>query len=444
MLPPKLFFERMQNIGCNVDELMQAYSMPPKHSIRINTLKLPLDKTSMLGLKLSPVPFSPLGFIIEEDIKAGSLPWHHAGAYYVQEPSAMSAVTALDPQPGEYVLDMCAAPGGKTTQIAELMNNEGLLWSNEFVRSRAQPLISNIERMGVTNAVVSSLHPDAIAEAFPEAFDRVLVDAPCSGEGMFRKDNFAIQEWSVEHVCSCAQRQAAILESAAKCLRPGGVLVYSTCTFSPEENEKNIIAFLENHPDFSLEKIPAEFGRSGLNLSDAYDLTLTRRVYPMDGGEGHFVARMRRQGEINSCRAEAYDEDYPQPAAELLSSCFSYYHKGKIKEAGEGVYLVPPAFSSFDALPVLRAGVLIGTKKKGRIEPEHAMFMAANENMCKNVLHLPPESRELAAFLHGETVESEKCASGYCAVACGGIITGFGKCSNCVVKNHYPKGLRVL
>jgi len=445
MLPPKDFFDRMKNICPDIDALEASYSQPPFRAIRINPLKIQADKADF-GFELSALPFSPLGFAVaDDDLRLGRSPWHHAGAYYVQEPAAMSAVTALEPQPGEYILDMCAAPGGKSTQIASLMDGQGLLWCNEYVRNRAQSLISNIERMGITNAVVSSLGPETIAETLEGFFDRVLVDAPCSGEGMFRKEEAAIREWSVEHVHSCANRQAAILDCAARCVRPGGVLVYSTCTFAPEENENNILSFLKRHSDFQLEPITASFGRQGISISDEHDLTLTRRIYPMDGGEGHFVARMRRSGNPETIfHPENQSSVIPDDVLELLNSCFYNIPSGIIRTIGDDIYLLPPAMPEYCRLPVLRAGVLAGTRRKNRIEPAHALFMASKAENCRNIINLQPDSPELNAFLHGETISVDEQIKGWCAASCGGIVTGFGKCSGGVLKNHYPKGLRLL
>ena len=197
---------------------------------------------------------------------SGRQPLHHAGAFYVQEPSAASAVTVLAPVPGDRVLDLCAAPGGKSTQIAGALQGQGLLWSNEVVRNRAQVLLSNMERMGVRNAVVSSCRPDLLCERLAGYFDKVLVDAPCSGEGMFRREPQAVKEWSLAHTEACAARQLAILNSAAQAVREGGVLVYSTCTFAPVENEGVVSAFLQKHPGFVLEETGLSGGRQGLSL----------------------------------------------------------------------------------------------------------------------------------------------------------------------------------
>ena len=290
---PAAFLQAMERLlGTEYPVFLQSYQQPPRRGLRRNPLKCSQPQLeAALPFALEPTAFSPLSYAFaagEEGV--GRLPAHHAGLFYVQEPSACSAVTVLDPQPGEKVLDLCAAPGGKSTQIAGLLAGEGLLWSNEIVKSRAQALLSNVERLGVANAVVSSCHPQRLCQSLQGFFDKVLVDAPCSGEGMFRRDPAAVAQWSPESPAACAQRQRAILDSAALAVREGGVLVYSTCTFSREENEDNVRWFLSAHPEFALLPIEAGFGRPGVEGLPV------RRIYPMDGGEGHFVAKFQRVG----------------------------------------------------------------------------------------------------------------------------------------------------
>ena len=292
---PAAFLQAMERLlGTEYPAFLQSYQQPPRRGLRRNPLKCGQPQLeAALPFALEPTAFSPLSYAFaagEEGV--GRLPAHHAGLFYVQEPSACSAVTVLDPQPGEKVLDLCAAPGGKSTQIAGLLAGEGLLWSNEIVKSRAQALLSNVERLGVPNAVVSSCHPQRLCQSLQGFFDKVLVDAPCSGEGMFRRDPAAVAQWSPESPAACAQRQRAILDSAALAVREGGVLVYSTCTFSREENEDNVRWFLSAHPEFALLPIEAGFGRPGVG-----DLPV-RRIYPMDGGEGHFVASSSGWGKM--------------------------------------------------------------------------------------------------------------------------------------------------
>lgn len=446
MLPIE-FLERMKILmGDEYEYFLAQYEMTHTRGVRVNTLKLKPENADVLGFELEPIPFATEGFRLLSEERIGASPYHHAGAFYSQEPSAMSGVTALDPQPGEFILDMCAAPGGKSTQIAARLGGKGCIWSNEYVRSRANILISNIERCGIKNAVVTSMRPDALAEKTGAVFDRVLVDAPCSGEGMFRREENAVRDWSPENVAACAVRQAEILDSAAKCLKDGGVLVYSTCTFSPEENEKNIIAFLERHPEFYIEEIPAVFGRNGLNLSEKYDLTLTRRIYPQDGGEGHYAARLRKRGELgeNDCYAQNVKENaQTKMLRELYESCFSSEPGGSLAVFGNVGYMLPENMPNVPLSGVLRAGVPLGEIKSNRVEPAHGIFMAAAMNECRRYIDLSADSAELETFLHGEEIACTG-ENGFTAVCCNGIVTGFGKVSGGKLKNRYPKGLRTL
>lgn len=438
---PNDFTDRMKEyLGNEYGAFLDCYDMPAEHGIRLNTLKCSaevLKNTFPVVLRNSP--FSPLSFYIDEDIKVGKLPLHSAGAFYSQEPSASSAVTILDPKPGDKVLDMCAAPGGKSTQIAALLGGRGLLWSNEVVRSRANILLSNVERMGIKNAVVSSVYPDVIAKRLSGFFDKILVDAPCSGEGMFRKNQAAVAEWSVEHVKTCAVRQLAILDCAAECLVKNGILVYSTCTFSYEENEGVCKGFLAAHPDFEMVPIDVEFGRS------AFEGIPALRIFPMDGGEGHFVAKFKRKSENFA---------YPSPyifkkqaselalAQELYAKIFLDKLSSKMIVNSDLVLILPDELPELTGLGVLRAGLAFGEIQKNRIEPHHAAFMAAKKDDCVSCINFSQDSSELMKYLHGEEIECDN--SGYTAVCAEGITVGFGKSSAGKLKNRYPKGLRYL
>ncbi len=444
---PEEYLNRMKSLlGDEFDSFISQYELPHSRGLRVNTLKADISKAESFGFSLQKIPFAAEGYKILSDEKPGSSPYHHAGAFYSQEPSAMSAVTALDPMPGEYILDLCAAPGGKSTQIAARLCGKGCLWSNEYVRSRANILISNIERCGIRNAVVTSMRPDALAAKTGAVFDRVLVDAPCSGEGMFRREENAVRDWSPENVAACAIRQAEILDSAACCLKSGGVLVYSTCTFAPEENEKNIISFLLRHPEFYLEDIPFDFGRKGLDLSDRYDLSLTRRIYPSDGGEGHFVARLRKIGEPSENRAYSHrskESAQTKMLRDFYTDCFSDIPHGSFAVYGNYGYLLSESMPDVPLDGVIRAGIPIGEIKNNRIEPSHALFMAAKKEDCLRFTDLASNSTELSSFLHGEEILCDS-ENGFTAVCCDGIVTGFGKVSGGRLKNRYPKGLRTL
>lgn len=437
---PEEYLRRMKKmLGDEFPSLKEAYRSPAFRGIRFNPLKCTGETLKeSLPYPLRDSPFSPLGFYLPGNAeRIGSLPLHHAGAFYVQEPSASSAVTVLDPKPGERILDLCAAPGGKSTQIASLMTGKGVLWSNEVVRGRVNALLSNLERIGVRNAVVSCCHPARLCRALAGYFDRVLVDAPCSGEGMFRRSAEAVRDWSPAHVKACAVRQLLILGCAASAVRESGVLVYSTCTFSKEENEDVVSAFLAGHGDFRLEDCGVPFGRPGF-------LPQTRRIYPMDGGEGQFVARMRRVSP-NPCSVRPGEKTEGKDAEMALALYREIFRKdpvGRIEQSRSDFFLAPENFPKTDGLGVLRAGVMLGTLRVGRVEPAHALFMAGNAEDFRNALSLAADSAEAAAFLRGEELNAAGQAGGYCAVLIDGMPVGFGKCSNGRIKNHYPKGLR--
>ena len=279
---PELFLERMKGqLGEEYEDFLSSLERPRAVALRFNPLKG--DKIPPLPFLGEPVPWEPLGYYYDPEARPGLHTFHDAGVYYLQEASAMAPVVLLDPQPGEKILDLCAAPGGKTTQIAGRMMGKGLLVCNEINPKRARILSSNMERMGVSNGLTLNEHPANLAERFPSFFDRVLVDAPCSGEGMFRKEEAAVTDWSPETVEMCAQRQTEILHSAARMVKPGGRLVYSTCTFAPAEDELAVAKFLENHPEFSPESVEAPWFAAGENGS--------HRMWPHKLlGEGHFAA----------------------------------------------------------------------------------------------------------------------------------------------------------
>lgn len=438
------FTEQMHKLlgESDYNAFLQTANDPPFRGVRVNTLKCSVEKACrFLPFLTEQSPFCKESFYLPQNIKSiGDEPFHHAGAFYVQEPSASAAVTVLDVQPHEKVLDLCAAPGGKSTQIAAALNSTGLLWCNEIVKSRAMILLSNIERMGVSNAVVSSYHPDILCNSLNGFFDKVLVDAPCSGEGMFRKDPSAIAEWSAEHSKSCAVRQTAVLESACKALKDGGTLVYSTCTFSVYENEDVITGFLKNHPEFELADCCAAFGKRALEKAV--------RILPQHGGEGHFVAKLVKKGKLYSDTeyTNSSNSVFPEKKA-ALSMYDEIFNKRVFGEVliktGDKVLLLPEAeLPPLSGLGVIRAGLLLGEIKKNRIEPCHSLFMAGKKEYFNNFVDLEYNSDILKQYLHGEEIEINGMIKGYTAVLCEGISTGFGKASGGVLKNRYPKGLR--
>lgn len=467
---PKGFESRMKRLlGKDYAAFLSGYERPLQRGLRVNTLKCTADRfQEIFPCSIEPSSFAAEGFAVKDVFRAGSDPLHHAGAYYMQEPSAMSAVTVLNPKPGEKVLDLCAAPGGKSTQIAAALRGQGLLWANEFIRSRAHILAQNIERCGVRNTVVSNTDVKTVCAGLTGFFDAVLVDAPCSGEGMFRKEPAALEQWSEDNIKLCAKRQEEILWAAADVVGTGGRLVYSTCTFAPEENECQIARFLLKHPDFELVDTGVPFGRPGFSfeqISDfftAFDdedyrenaaelsavpLSKTRRIFPQDGGEGHFIALMKRSGDKDRLYStfEVNQNDTNRNSfIDLYNQCFSDKPFGIPVTVGGIVRLIPEELPNLKGLGVLSAGVAAAEICKNRLEPCHALYMAVPDaSRCTSLISLKQNDPRLNAFLKGETIDVPDC-KGWTAVAVEGIVTGFGKASNGVLKNRYPKGLRLL
>ena len=426
---PEAFLTRMRaQLGGEYEAFLQSLERPRAVALRFNPLKGDKPQLPFVG---ESVPWEKDGYYYDPESRPGLHVYHEAGVYYLQEASAMAPVALLEPQPGERICDLCAAPGGKTTQIAGRMGGKGFLLCNEINPKRAKILARNIERMAVANALVTNEHPENLAKRFPGFFDRVLVDAPCSGEGMFRKEEAAVTDWSQETVEMCARRQAEILRSAAKLLRPGGRLVYSTCTFSPEEDEGAVAAFLEEHPQFEPESIEAPWFTPGENGSF--------RMWPHKLlGEGHFAAVLRKK--------DGETEDIPIPAGEKLPKQWLDFAKemgivlpeGKAVSFGSGLYWAPKEMPDISRLKVLRPGLELGTVKKDRFEPAHALALWLKD--CKTVQDYEPESGEIRAYLHGDVVPSQK--KGWCLITAGGYSIGWGKGDGMVLKNHYPKGLR--
>lgn len=426
---PEAFLQRMEaQLGSEYPAFLESLERPRAVALRFNPLK---GERPVLPFVGAPVPWEPEGFYYDPETRPGLHVYHEAGVYYLQEASAMAPVALLDPKPGERVCDLCAAPGGKTTQIAGRMLGRGFLVCNEINPKRAKILSRNIERMGVANALVTNEHPQTLASRFPGFFDRVLVDAPCSGEGMFRKEEAAVTDWSQETVQMCARRQREILDSAARLVRPGGRLVYSTCTFAPEEDEETVAAFLEAHPEFTPEPVEAPWFVPGENAS--------YRMWPHKLlGEGHFAAVFRKtqgeSGEVPACPGEKCPKAWESFAKELDITL----PEGKAVSFGQSLYWAPMELPELNRLKVLRPGLELGTERKGRFEPAHALALWLKT--CAVAESFPPESPEMKAYLHGDVVPSGK--KGWCLVQAGGYTIGWGKGDGSVLKNHYPKGLR--
>ncbi len=428
---PQAFLDRMKDqLGDEYPAFLQSLERPRAVALRFHPLKSPTDALPFVG---APVPWEPQGYYYDPQSRPGLHPYHEAGVYYLQEASAMAPVALLDPQPGELICDLCAAPGGKSTQIAGRLQGKGLLLSNEINPKRSKILSRNIERMGVANALVTNEHPQHLADRLPGFFDRVLIDAPCSGEGMFRKEEAAVTDWSPETVAMCARRQEEILHSGAQLLRPGGRLVYSTCTFAPEENEQAIDRFLSAHPEFVPEAVDAPWFVPGENSSF--------RLWPHKLlGEGHFAAVLRKTGQSEQDTDFTPGEKLPQSWLSFAKDLGISLPEGKAVTFGQSLYWAPKQQPCLSGLKVLRPGLELGICKKDRFEPAHALALWLKDCRCQE--DFSPLGKEITRYLQGDVIPSSK--KGWCLITAGGASIGWGKGDGQVLKNHYPKGLRRL
>lgn len=467
-------------LGNEWEEFLYSYDNNRFQALRFNTLKVGKNKSveeEIAGImdKLcipmdKKVTWANDAYYYDEEKRPGKHPYHEMGLYYIQEPSAMSAAALLAPKPGMRVLDLCAAPGGKSTQLATYLGDSGLLVSNEINTQRSRILSQNIERMGIKNAIVTNEDSFVLAAHFLNFFHAIQVDAPCSGEGMFRKLPEAVNEWSPQNVEICAARQKEILDNAATMLKAGGTIVYSTCTFSQEENEDVIEHFLESHSDFTLEEM--------------------ERFWPHKvDGEGHFVAKLVRRGSVNEFDADyevcedscnkvedtglkadrktkknknnknrknetktALTKENMKLLSEFLDETVSEDMAAWIKNArlvmfGEQLYRLPDMEVDIKGLKVQRAGLHIGEFKKQRFEPSHSLALALKYSEAKNVVKLTCDDPQTTGFFNGQSVmlsdgQAAECKKGWALVCVDGYPAGWGKVNGAQVKNHYPKGLR--
>lgn len=449
---PQAFKERMmQLLGDEYDAFIATYDDQDVRGARINTLKInPSDYLDTKRLELEPIPYAHDCYkLISDDVAVGRLPEHHAGIIYMQDPGAMAALGALDIPVGAKVLDLCAAPGGKSGQAAAKIGDTGLLISNEYVPKRAKITVGNLERLGVRNAIVTSLDTKEFKKMYNTFFDVVIADVPCSGEGMFRKNEEAISEWSEDAVAVCRERGCGILDNAATLVKDGGYIIYSTCTYSVEENEGAVYEFLENHPDYELVKTRDELikhTRGGISINNK-DMSFARRFYPhVCAGEGQFVAVLKRHCE-NAKQTTLYkgqekplSKDDERLVRAFLSETLEIIPDIKPCRVGENVVLIShgvpiPPFSVFSA------GVLLGELRKGIVSPSHQFFSAYGKYF-KRKIELFGNKDLLEKYLSGEEIDVRGCENGYAVITFLGAAVGGVKVSAGRAKNHYPKGLR--
>lgn len=435
------------------EAFLKTYEREQSYGLRLNPLKVdPKQFLEESPFTLEKVPWTKHGYYYNGKERPGKHPYHDAGLYYIQEPSAMAVVEIMAPKPGEKILDLAAAPGGKATQIAVAMDGKGLLVANEIHPRRARILSENIERMGIRNTVVINERPERLATKFPSFFDRILLDAPCSGEGMFRKNEEAIDEWSLENVNFCSTRQLQIIEEAKKMLKPGGQLVYSTCTFSPEENEELIQQFLKKNSEFIIEKVQRyegfQKGRKDWVDEPMQDLEHTVRIWPHHSkGEGHFIAVLRKRGgkELDTYRPfrTLKNEGSLQRYRTFVKETLQTNIKGSFYLWKDELYLVPEEMIDWKELKVIRPGLHLGTNKRNRFEPSHALALTLSKEEVLYTWDLPANSEEVRSYLRGETIPA-KGSDGWYLITVDGYSLGWGKLVAGTMKNHYPKGLRWL
>lgn len=431
------------------DRYEQMYAAPEQvcRAVTVNLLRTDaITFAQSADFVTGPSPFCAESFYLKPDARPGRHPYHHSGVFYVQEASAAAPAALLNVQPGDRVLDMCAAPGGKSSQLGAKLQGRGLLVSNEYVAARAQILKNNLERMGIANTLVLNEEPSRVADAFTEYFDKVLVDAPCSGEGMFRKEEEARRQHSPALVRQCAALGTQILEQAARCVAPGGLLCYSTCTFAPQEDEEQIGRFLSDHPEFSLEPVRLSAGSPGESARCGeypFDASRCWRIYPCHGGEGHFMALLRKEGQTQHAESAQRVAKPAKECAQFLKDLFPPL-PGNLEQVGDRWYLFPKDMPSVGRkLRIVRCGTELGSVTKGRFVPAHGLAMAFGAQ-CFQTENLEREDPRTAAWLRGEEIVSDTANNGWTAVLVDGFPLGWGKCSGGRLKNHYPKGLRNL
>ena len=461
---PEKFQERMQKMLGDEEyaEFLKSYDLPFHNGLRINTWKTkPQELLQRMGVDLKQVPWNETGFYLENKKQFSKHPYYQGGLYYIQEASAMLPAKLVNAQPGEKILDMCAAPGGKSTAIGAALKGEGLLISNDISKSRAKALLRNLEGFGIINSIVVSEYPEKLSRYFPEFFDKVLIDAPCSGEGMFHKEPSMTESWLRMGPEEYHKLQMEILTYGAKMVRPGGKLIYSTCTFSPEENEQTIEFLLQEYPQFKICDIKGYEGFSDgilkASLSGNEQLKKTIRIFPHKmEGEGHFIALLKKEEEAvsenlkekekNNRNKNEKEKRLPDELTEFLKNVKRKFDSSRIDMRGENVYYMPEGLPKLNGVRFLRSGLLLGELKKRRFEPSQALAMNLKKEEYENVLDFSVDDERIIKYLKGETLEVEDLVSskekGWYLVCVDGYPLGFGKLSGQMLKNKYLPGWR--
>lgn len=446
---PEKFESRMKSLlGDGFETYLNSLEEEPVKAFRVNTDKISLEEFEKINpFSKEKIPYVKNGFYLNGE-KIGNHPFHHAGMVYVQEPGAMMPAECIDIEKNWKILDMCAAPGGKSTQLKNKLGEKGLLVSNEIIPSRCKILTGNVERLGLRNTVTTCMDTKRLADTFPDTFDLIMVDAPCSGEGMFRKEQIAVDEWSQENVEKCARRQAEILENAVRCLKPGGYIIYATCTFSLEENEMTVDSFLKKHTDFEIVPVTDRVKNAtsdGINFDgcECKNINFARRFYPhKNRGEGQFMAVLHNKQEKEPLKRSPQKQSVKiNPVLlDFLDDTLVTYNKDEVKVYGDTAVFFGGDIE-ISRKTAFMCGVTIGEIKKNYVLPHHQFFMAMGGDF-KRKIELSPDSDEIKKYLHGEEFKTDA-PNGWTAVTVCGATLGGVKVVNGTAKNHYPKGIRI-
>ena len=446
---PEEYCQRMRTVlGAEYDAYMESFEQLSVHSLRANTLKIEAnDLAGRLGLT-EQVPWVEEGYYYSEDIRYSRHPYYYAGLYYLQEASAMTPGSVLPVEPGDRVLDLCGAPGGKSTQLGMRLKGHGVLYANDISTSRAQAMLKNIELAGIPNVYVTAENPKKLAARFGEWFDKILVDAPCSGEGMFRREPSMVKDWEEKGPAYYAEIQKEILEHAVHMLRPGGMLLFSTCTFSEEEDEESVRYILEHFPEMDVEPIPMRAGFSEAGIPG------TIKLWPHKvRGEGHFVALLKKNGEEQCSISDKKKRSAGIPS-ELMKTDFplfadsikDFLSHGQVQVVKDQIYLLPEGTGIQSGIRYLRTGLLLGSLQKGRFTPSQALAMALTKDDYPDRVDFPLEDDRVIRYLKGETVtcdpENTYGKDGWCLICVDGFPLGWSKRIQTQIKNKYYPGWR--
>ncbi|MGI6094292.1 MAG: RsmB/NOP family class I SAM-dependent RNA methyltransferase [Lachnospiraceae bacterium] len=454
VLPKEYESEMKELLQEEYPEYLRTFSDPPVYGVRVNNRKISTEQMKeKLGLPLKRIPWIPNGFYYEKENLLSQHPYYSAGLYYLQEPSAMTPASRLPITPGDKVLDLCAAPGGKATELGARLQGQGILFANDISNSRARVLLKNLERMGLGNIFVTSETPEKLAAEFPGYFDKILLDAPCSGEGMFRREPSMIAYWEEKGPDFYSALQKQLLLTACQMLKPGGQLLYSTCTFALEENEENIAYVLQENPDMELLPIENYDGFEPGRSAEGMDLSACVRIFPHKmKGEGHFLALLHKKESTPATDLPIRSvsglqlSDLPKACIEFLKPCAGLFRSGSFYMQKSLVYYLPKGAAMLQKLRYLRTGLFLGECKKNRFEPSQAFAMYLKKEQYPNLVELPVDDIRTIKYLKGETItlspKEWQGKEGWQLVCTDGFPMGWGKRSKDSLKNKYAPGWR--